>query len=152
MGWHEWLWVGIHKGVEVQEVKLWIKIQRVLYVCVNDEKSRNIEPNDIKNIYFLIRKVLKNWTKWNKKSIFNLLLSLMWHLRIFKFSLDKMRHLAKLYDFSHEISTFIYIYIYIYIIFVLYRLFLFLYYAWNSNLKHPLYFDYSLLYAWYFYD
>ena len=41
-------------------------MQRVLYVCVRDEKSWNIEPNDTKNIYFLIRKVLKYWTKKKK--------------------------------------------------------------------------------------
>ena len=64
-------------------------MQRVLCVCVKDEKSWNIELKDTKNIYFLIRKVLKywtkdtkniyflnrkvlkHWTKWNKKSIFN---------------------------------------------------------------------------------
>ena len=32
MGWHEGLWIGIYKEVEVQEVKM-IKMQRVLCVC-----------------------------------------------------------------------------------------------------------------------
>ena len=40
--------------------KLWIKMQRVLCVCVRDEKSWTIESNDVKNIYFLIREVLKH--------------------------------------------------------------------------------------------
>ena len=83
-------------------------MQRVLCVFVRDEKSWNIEANDTKNIYFLIRKVLKHWTKWNKKSIFKLLLSLMWHLRKFKFSLHRMRHLAEPHAFSHEVFAFIY--------------------------------------------
>ena len=52
-----------------------LKCKKVLCVFVSDEKSWNIEPKDIKNIYFLIRKVLKYWTKWNKKTIFNLFLS-----------------------------------------------------------------------------
>ena len=38
-------------------------MHRVLYVCVRDEKSRNIELKDTKNIYFLIRKVLKHGIK-----------------------------------------------------------------------------------------
>ena len=88
-------------------------MQRVLCVCVRDEKSLYIEPKDIKNIYFLIRKVLKYWTKWNKKSIFNLFLSLFWHLKIFQFSMYRMRYLAESRAFSHEFFTFIYIYIYI---------------------------------------
>ena len=79
---------------------------------MRDEKSWNIEPKDTKNIYFLIRKVLKHWTKWNKKSIFNLFLSIMWYLRIFQFFLYRMCHLTKSHGFSHEIST-LYIYIYI---------------------------------------
>ena len=87
-------------------------MQRVLCVCVRDEKSLYIEPKDIKNIYFLIRKVLKYWTKWNKKSIFNLFLSLFWHLKIFQFSMYRMRYLAESRAFSHEFFTFIYIYIY----------------------------------------
>ena len=40
-----------------------LKCKKVLCVFVSDEKSWNIEPKDIKNIYFLIRKVLKQWTK-----------------------------------------------------------------------------------------
>ena len=72
-------------------------------------KSWNIKPNDTKNIYFLIKKVLKHWTKWNKKSIFNLFLSIMWYLIIFQFFLHRMRCLAKSHSFSHEIST-LYIY------------------------------------------
>ena len=40
-----------------------------LCVCVREEKSWNIEPNDTKNFYFLIRKVLKYWQK--KKNVFN---------------------------------------------------------------------------------
>ena len=55
-----------------------LKCKKVLCVSVSDEKSWNIEPKDIKNIYFLIIKVLKYWTKWNKKSIFNLFSSPMW--------------------------------------------------------------------------
>ena len=85
-------------------------MQRVLCVYVRDEKSWIIESNDVKNIYFLIRKVLKHWTKWNKKSIFNLFLSLTWHLKIFQFSLHRMRHLAKSHAFSYEFSAFMYIY------------------------------------------
>ena len=34
-------------------------MQRVSYVCVRDENSQNIELTDTKNIYCLIRKVLK---------------------------------------------------------------------------------------------
>ena len=64
---------------------------------------------------FLIRKVLKHWTKWNKKPIFNLFLFLMYHIRIFQFSLHRMRHLAKPHTFSHEVYSYIYIYIYIYL-------------------------------------
>ena len=37
-----------------------------IYVCVRGEKSWNIEPKDTKNIYFLIRKVLKHWIKYKK--------------------------------------------------------------------------------------
>ena len=44
-------------------------MQRVLFVCVQEEKTQNIEPNE------------------TKKSIFNLFLSPTWHLRIFQFSL-----------------------------------------------------------------
>ena len=33
---------------------------------MGDEKSWNIEPKNTKNIYLLIKKVLKHWTKWNK--------------------------------------------------------------------------------------
>ena len=49
------------------------------FVCMYEgwKVLKHIEPNDTKNTYFLIRKVLKHWTKWNKKSIFNLFLSLM---------------------------------------------------------------------------
>ena len=59
-------------------------MQRILCVCVRDDKFWNIEPNDTKNIYFLIRKVFK--IKPNEiKSLFNLFLSQMWHLRFFYF-------------------------------------------------------------------
>ena len=135
MGWHERLWVGIYKGVEVQEVKKWTKMQRVLCVCVKDEKSWNIELKDTKNIYFLIRKVLKywtkdtkniyflnrkvlkHWTKWNKKSIFNFFSYLwcgIWEYFIL-FFWYRVLHLTKSHSFPHKVSTYIYIYIYIYI-------------------------------------
>ena len=42
-------------------------------------------------------------------------LSLFWHLKIFQFSMYRMRYLAESRAFSHEFFTFIYIYIYIYI-------------------------------------
>ena len=112
MGWHEGLRLGIYKGIEVQKWKWWIKMQKVLYVSMRDEKSWNIKLKDRKNIYFSIRKVLKHWTKWNKKSTFNLFLSPMWHLRIFQFSLHRMHHLAESHTFPHEVSAYIYIYIY----------------------------------------
>ena len=109
--WHGMAWrvMGwcIYKGVEVQGWKLWIKLQRVLCVCVRDEKSWYIEPKYTNNIYFLIIKILKYWTKWNKELIFNLLLSLMWHLRIFQFSLYRMRYLAEPHIFPYEVSTFV---------------------------------------------
>ena len=61
MGRHEGLWV------EVQEVKIVnIEMQKVLHVCVREEKSWNIEPN-------------------KQKSVFNLFLSLMWHLKMFQY-------------------------------------------------------------------
>ena len=34
-------------------------MQRILCVCVRDDKFWNIEPKDTKNIYFLMRKVFK---------------------------------------------------------------------------------------------
>ena len=91
-------------------------MQRALCVCVRDEKSWNIEPKDTKNIYFLIRKVLKHWTKSNKKSIFNLFLSLMWHLRIFQFSLCIKCAIWQNLMFSHMRSLLLYININIYIL------------------------------------
>ena len=86
-------------------------MQRVLCVCVRDEKSWNIESKDTKNIYFLIKKILKHLTKSNKRLIFNLFLSLICHLRIFQFSLQRMWLLAEPHAFPLEVSTFIYIYI-----------------------------------------
>ena len=47
-----------------------IKMQRVLCVCVMNEKSWNIELKDTKNIYLLIRKFLKYWTKGYKEYLF----------------------------------------------------------------------------------
>ena len=32
-------------------------------ICVRSKKSWDIEPNNTKNIFFVIRKVLKHWTK-----------------------------------------------------------------------------------------
>ena len=64
---------------------------------------------EYKKYLFLIRQFLKHWTKWNKKSIFKLFLSLMWHLRIFKFFLYRMRYLVEFHVFSHEVFTYIYI-------------------------------------------
>ena len=91
-------------------------MQKALCVCVRDEKSWNIEPKDTKNIYFLIRKVLKHWTKSNKKSIFNLFLSLMWHLRIFQFSFCIKCAIWQNLMFSHMRSLLLYININIYIL------------------------------------
>ena len=80
-------------------------------VCVRDENSWNIEPKDTKNIYFLIRKVLKHWTKWNKKSIFNLFLS--WeHFNSFCIEYVTWQNLI----LSYMRSLLLYIYIYIYIL------------------------------------
>ena len=57
MGWHEGLWVGIYiNELKYKEWKWWIEMQRILCVCVREEKTWNIEPKDTKNIYFLIRK------------------------------------------------------------------------------------------------
>ena len=78
-------------------------------ICVRDENSWNIEPKDTKNIYFLIRKVLKHWTKWNKKSIFNLFLS--WeHFNSFCIECATWQNLI-----LYHIKSLLYIYIYIYI-------------------------------------
>ena len=85
-------------------------MHRVLRVYMRDEKSWNIEPKDTKNIYFFVRKILKHWSKWNKKLIFNLFLFLMWHLRIFQLSLHRICHLVEPNAFSHNVSAYIYIY------------------------------------------
>ena len=90
-------------------------------VCVNDEKSWNIKLKDTKNIYFLIRKVFKHQTKWNKKSIFNLFLSMFLSISqkkkfvlIYDVTLEnisilfaRIQHLIESYTFPHEIFAFI---------------------------------------------
>ena len=53
-------------------------MQSVLCVCVMDEKFWNITQKDTKNIYLLIRKVLKYWTKWKKKKCQYLICSYLW--------------------------------------------------------------------------
>ena len=54
MVWHEGLRVGIYNGGRSVrgENGAYIKMQRVLCVCVKDEKSWNIEPNYIKKYLF----------------------------------------------------------------------------------------------------
>ena len=51
----------------MQDVKMVNENTKRFVLCVRDEKSWNIKPMDTKNIYFLIRKVLKHWTKLNKE-------------------------------------------------------------------------------------
>ena len=52
VGWHERLWVGIYKGVEVQEVKI-VNWNVKSFVCMCEGW-----------------KVLKYWTKWCKEYLF----------------------------------------------------------------------------------
>ena len=86
-----------------------------IYVCVRGEKSWNIEPKDTKNIYFLIRRVLKHKLKEIRSQY--LICSYFWcgTWEYFNFLCIECATWQNLI-LSHIRSILIYIYIYILVV------------------------------------
>ena len=82
-------------------------------LSIKEYKSKkfilNIEPKKTKsltkNIYFLIEKVLKYWTKETKSPYFFLFLSC--GLTVFRFSFLRVRYIAEPHTLLHDVSVFI---------------------------------------------
>ena len=75
---HGYIWKGrseIGKNGELKLKEFCVYV--CMCVCVRDEKTWNIKPKDTNYIYFLIRKVLKLWNKWNKNKY--LICSYLWY-------------------------------------------------------------------------
>ena len=78
-------------------------------------KSLEILNQMIQILFIFNQKSIETLDQMKQKPIFNLFLSLMWHLRIFQFFLHTMRYLAEPHAFLHEISIYVCMYIHTYI-------------------------------------